>query len=416
MKSRTIRSLSFLSVFALVFAISCSKKEEEPPPPSNPGGGTGEEGTTPIVYENDINTAVVFTNHKDGVDYEICGNIVISAKLEIEEGVEILMCEGASITFNENGVLKAIGTASNPITIKGKESRKGFWDYISIASDSANLMEYVNISDGGNNYKTNDPNTKASVFILGSSNKFGQLGIKNSKVSNGSGTGIIVEEGGLLSTFNNNTITSVSGAPIQLPFSAVGALDEASSYDGATEKYIDVTESSTISALTIKKLEVPYLINGRNWIYNHTRINAGVDIIMGENARLLVDKYASLNAVGTANDPITINGKKDEAGYWDLIRFESDDARNQLKFVEIRNGGGYGQYDYATIYVKGDAGLEITDCDISNSYQWALFAEAGANLNPAEKADIENQNNFSGNGSGVNATCNQRDCNVYIEP
>lgn len=84
--------------------------------------------------------------------YVASGKIIVEsgAELTIESGVEILMQSGASIEIE--GVLRAVGTASEPIKFVGASPGKGFWDalyFVGASSRNVSQLRFCQIEGGG---------------------------------------------------------------------------------------------------------------------------------------------------------------------------------------------------------------------------------------------------------------------------
>jgi|SRR5690554_1805347 len=406
------RALSFLTIFTMIFmATGCVEDDPiQPGPPPYPPTGSNPPVNSNVINKN-INSKTVLKNHQSGVDYEICGTVYVNAELIIEAGTEIVMCSGARLYVEKDGSLNAIGTEASPIVIRGKAASPGYWDLIRIsANNPSNVMEYVTLSDGGGyNYYSN-----TTVHV--NKGNSGQLTMKNSKIKNSKGYGLTVEGGATIPNFSNNTFSNNGDAPVQIAFSILGALDDSSNFsDGNANNYIDVKASTINQAQEVKSLDVPYLLNGTNYIKNGLKLEAGVEILMAAGTRVYVESSGSFNAIGTNAKPIEIKGKVNTHGYWDLIRFESNNPLNEFKYVNIQDGGAYSYYYYSSIYVSksNNASFIMNDCNISDSYGWGLYADKGASMTPSTEAAVRSANTFNNNGNGVNASCTGS-CDVYV--
>ena len=83
-----------------------------------------------------------------------------------------------------------------------------------------------------------------------------------------------------------------------------------------------------------------YIVDGTFTIDAAVTIEPGVRIAMKAGARIDVNASGSLSAVGTADEPIYIEGEADARGYWDYIRFRSNNPNNRLDYCIISHGGG----------------------------------------------------------------------------
>ena len=110
--------------------------------------------------------------------------------------------ESAGLGVYDNGILKAEGTAGNPIIFNGKQNIKGYWRGIHTETPG-NRMSYVTVQHAASNY-VYCCNEKAGIIV-----KDGDLNISNSNILDNDGCGIFVKSGATLTesgnTFSNNT-------------------------------------------------------------------------------------------------------------------------------------------------------------------------------------------------------------------
>ena len=364
-----------------------------------------------VVIDKNIDSDTVLKNLLPGVDYEICGSITVKARLTIEPGVEIVMCAGSSITIDKDGSINAVGSNDLPIIFKGKTASPGFWNFLHVNSNNpSNELNHVIISDaGGNNSYSN-----ASIWV--NDNNTGQLTFKNSTIKNSKGFGLFVEGIASIPNFSNNTFSNNGDAPIAIPISGIGSLDEASNYaDGNVKNYVDVYSGSMNQPQVVKNINVPYLIRGTANIKADLKLNPGVRFLMSSGARLDVSASGSMNAIGTNSSPISIKGEVDAVGYWSYVHINSNNPLNEFAYVNMKNGGSNSSYSYTSIWVNdnNNGTFIMTNSSISDSYGWGLYVENGATMTPPTKAGVESANTFSTNGTGTNANCTG-DCNVYF--
>lgn len=72
--------------------------------------------------------------------------------LQIEPGAELVFGEEAWMTVQGNGVLKSLGTASDPIVFRGSQARPGHWDGIRMEDTSfdTSILQHTTLSHSGN--------------------------------------------------------------------------------------------------------------------------------------------------------------------------------------------------------------------------------------------------------------------------
>lgn len=368
--------------------------------------GSGEV----IELTKNIEAATTF---KKGQKIKVCGNIKVSAALTIEPDVLIEMCPNASFDVSETGSFKAIGTSSAPIIIKGQVSTAGNWGFIHINSNNPdNIMEHVKISDGGgSSYYEN-----ATIWVNDNNN--GQLSMENVTITNSKKIGVILEKGARFPHFAHNTFTGNGTFGVQIAFSDIGSLDGNSDYSGNGEDYIRVVNGVAVTNQTVSATNVPYLIDDAVAIDAGLTLSPGVEFKMGANAGIDVRVNGYLYAVGTASNPIKITGKTSTFGYWNTLHINSNNPKNEFKFVEIADGGGSSYYEYATIWVNDNNTGQFTmhNSKVSNGYGWGLYVEKASVsiITPNTETGMRNENSFSGNGGGSSSNCTG-DCDVVFK-
>jgi hypothetical protein len=169
-------------------------------------GAAKPNGNAGVELQGGSEMANAATWKKLNAPYVIEGFIEIKTDLTIAPGVEIVG-DGGWIDFDDGGTLKAIGTATQPIIMRGITPRPGAWDGLqfSVYNNSlGNRLEYVKLSDGGGDEQPNELVTNGLI-----TNYEAEIYIANSSFSNSSSWGIscnddaIVEEGPG-NTFTNN--------------------------------------------------------------------------------------------------------------------------------------------------------------------------------------------------------------------
>ncbi|HLS71881.1 MAG TPA: hypothetical protein VK027_09480 [Chitinophagaceae bacterium] len=342
--------------------------------------------------------------------YYICGNIEVDNDLIIKPGVEIIMCSATRLKTTANGSINAIGSASNPIIIKGEQNMPGYWDLIDFNSNNPNnILKHVIISDGG--YSNNYYN--ATVWI--NDNYNGQLSISHTTIKNSKGPGLYMENGARFEGFSNNTFEK-NNVPVVIPFANIGQLDEASNYGTTnTNNYIKVYNAALNGDATVAATNVPYYIEGRSEIKTGLKLNPGVKFLMGSDARMSTTANGYFNAIGTADKPIIITGKEEVPGYWEFININSNNPNNKMEYVELSYGGSSSNYKHSSIWVNdnNNGQLTVNNCTFKKSYSWAIYVEQ-ATIYPSDYAAINASNTFIDNGAGANANCTDN-CSVYFQ-
>ncbi len=89
------------------------------------------------------------------------GPYLVLVPMGVREGATLTIEPGAGIYFEQNagmfveGVLHAVGTAGQPITISGTHRQPGWWRDILIRNTGSAVMEWVNLAHGGQGWVAN---------------------------------------------------------------------------------------------------------------------------------------------------------------------------------------------------------------------------------------------------------------------
>jgi hypothetical protein len=372
----------------------------------NPDGGDDGVISSEITEDIDVNTTI------SAGTYKICADIDINAVLTVEPGVTFIMCSGASIEVTNSGALKAIGTAAAPIVFKGEVASSGYWDGIRISSNNPNnQFDHVMVSDGGTYW--------AWAYALVYLPDGGQLNIKNSTISNADNIGLYASNTATLPTFENNTFSNNTIVGLNISARQIGSLDAASVYnDGNGEPFIHARGASLGSNQTWKKLDTPVLMNDALKVEAGLTINPGFVLWMETGSSIQVEESGYLTAVGTATEPITIQGRYSSPGYWQGMTVRSVNPNNKLNYVHVSDGGAYWAYQYAGINVDGR--LEMNNSIVTNSNSWGLYMQSSSSIYCAgvmqtDPTGVTAVNTMTGNGEGPDADCEAGGCTVYFE-
>jgi hypothetical protein len=202
----------------------------------------------------------------------------------------------------------------------------------------------------------------------------------------------------------------ISSAAAVLP--QVAGLDIATTYSGGNgREYIQVYGQAIVEDdLTIAKLDVPYRISrdrsGREtYVEKALTIMPGVilefetaaGIVLGSPGVDCIPLTGSINAVGTAQEPIIFRGVTAGQGTWLGLGINSGTAANQLEYCEISGGGSNQMYNaggQGNIVMTCGASLEVGNSIISDSGGWGIDFVQGAN------SLSQMTNTFSNNASG----------------
>lgn len=265
--------------------------------------------------------------------YHVTDNITVTATVTVEAGATFLFDQNTGFYFDTPGVLRAVGTADDPVVFTGMEPTRGYWESIEFydCARAESVLEHVILEYAGGD-------GACGGLIVGNATR---IAVRDSVIRNSATYGACVANDAQM-TWSGNTLTgSVSGAA-QMEPNAVGLLDDASTYSGNDRDLVWVRGSAGYPTVdrTWPAIDVPYRIEGRLWPTCHLTIAAGAELVFEQDAEIYVESTGSFTAVGTADAPIVFRGAEDTRGYWDGIElYGTDSLDNRLEHVRIENGG-----------------------------------------------------------------------------
>lgn len=371
------------------------------------------------VRENDleddpVNMAFLNVPYRfvDSGRYNIQNELTIDPgnTLEFTNGSGLRLGVQASDCADTSGSLNATGTSGNPITFRGVTPGKGTWLGIGFnsASPNNNLIHCI-ISGGGSADLYNASDFAANVTLQCNS----RLTLQNTTLTDSGGYGLyILDDDARLEDFEANSIVNNELAPIWMHLPQVSELDEATTYaDGNGMAYIQVVGDAVTDAdLTIKKLDVPYRIeterSGRE-TYVETAITVepgtilefetGAGLVLGSPGVDCIPTTGSLNAEGTASEPIIFRGASEGQGTWLGIGINSSTSANLFTYCEISGGGAEQMYNaggQGNIVIHCSGSLTLENSTIGDSGGWGVdFVQGGNSLS-------QSSNTFSNNALG----------------
>ena len=336
----------------------------------------------------DCDYLIVPRNADDPTAFGRAPVTVTNARLTIEPGVKIRFALDGSINIHDGGALHAVGTPAERIRFESAEPIRGYGRGLYFTGHSlASRVEYADLINLGEDISL----TGHDAAIAGDRFSAG-LTLKHSTVSGSSTSGAELYKLNIIE-FENNAFFDNTQFGIVVSGRQMHKLDTASDYLGASGvngrpfvSVIGVGSTSTVeNDANWSALNAPYFIgNALHIDAGDIDIAPGTRFVFGEGARLRVDEFASLRAVGTASQPIIFTGEHAVRGYWDnIVFFESSSARNRFEYVEV-SYGGRGTAD-ASVEVLLRAFVTITQSTITNSNAWGVcvdqFSDATLNLN-----------------------------------
>jgi len=332
----------------------------------------------------------------------------------VDPGVTV---EFSGLGLDVQGALSALGTASEPITLTSAATtpHAGDWYSLQFEAGSVGALSYTTISDAGSycggcgltpnasvgvqgtvslDHVTVTQSGYDGIAVAGSSN----VSVTNSTVSGSGNSGLVVSDPST-PTISNSLFGDNGGRAIELsnPDSATNLAHNRFSGNGFDGVHLDggmLTQSTTWPATS-----GPIELGGYITVGSTTTLTIAADAtIRGSNYSEL-DVQGTLNAVGTANQPITFTSglSPTNPGDWYGLQFEPG-SFGHLSYTSVAYGGDAGCYSptyYSSfcgaLYLSG-AIATLDHVTVTHSSQGGILAIDGGRFSVSDST-------LSNNGS-----------------
>ncbi len=293
-------------------------------------------------------------------DYRVRGYLDIDALLTINPGVVIAFEANAGFFvagINTTGVLKAIGTAAQPIIFTGVEKRPGFWRGISIQSnDVRNELTHTILEYAGSDFlvQYSSVKVKGGLALNSQSGGFdGGVKLKNSTIRQCLGYGFIVEQFTSIREFSSNTFSNNEKAAVRVDANNAGSLDAASNYAGKNGlEGVEINASGSPTHLLTTDATWPALKDNAVYLVEQgfdaeakLTLMPGVTMAFQANQGITFEqdqfgnKDGILIANGSSAKPIIFTAIDKAPGYWKGLQVQSNSVLNKLNYCIIEYGG-----------------------------------------------------------------------------
>lgn len=143
------------------------------------------------------------------------------------------------------------------------------------------------------------------------------------------------------------------------------------------------SEPLTLESLFNDPARVDYIVEGTWSINAAVTVEAGIRFMMTPGARIDIGSSGSLTAEGSAERPIFIEGEEAARGYWDYIRFQSNNPNNILNYCVISHGGGSSLSNRSgAISMVDNAQLSISNTIVRESQRNGFIVTSSDNRLP----------------------------------
>ncbi len=325
--------------------------------------------------------------HRREAPYRFTSSTQIEAEVVIEAGTQFIMSGASAIVVNE-GFLKAVGSADEPITFRGFSESAGHWKGIFYSTPSEeNRLEHVEIKHAGNGstqVRGGNPGFRGPCSLCLNS---GKLSVKNSKVTDGASAGFKAYTGDVAGLeWAANELSAHEGYAAEVRVDLLSGLTATSSFAGNGTDAILVRPGSVQQGDHLwEDLGVPYHFRDNNTVETSLTIAEGARLYFAQEKGLLFEA-GSLQATGSSGRPILFS--RLEEGNWLGLAFSTMDAPSLLRHCILRNaglgetyvGGINSGYQGGANLLLNAGSLSLQDCTVSNSHDCGIKVKPGAFL------------------------------------
>jgi len=233
------------------------------------------------------------------------------------------------------------------------------------------LLELSNIVIEHAGAASIDHENSSSVYI-----RHGTASVKDVRIANGLGFALDVNDGSNLSK-TENLIISSNESTVSLSVNSVNNLGSDVKFSNNEFPEISVNSSKVLTDDVRFSIDsVPYKLNDSLSIDNaKLEVGPGVEIQLGLRNSITIFASASINAIGTSENPIKFTSYMDFPGAWAGVDISSLSPLNKFEHVVVKNAGGAGGSFESAINLtcrNGGASLSLSHTTIAASAGWGL--------------------------------------------
>jgi hypothetical protein len=301
--------------------------------------------------------------------------------------VVLEMAQDVAFRVSVDGTLDAIGTEDDPIVFRGASAgTRGYWQGIDVKSGGNDVpnsygatFEHCQIEDAGSDNWSGNSESIAALYLQDTSAAL----ITNTTFENSGRYGLWASGNARIDGFSDNTFTGNARTMILHP-DRVGEMAGTSTIDGNDDDGIWIVfgngDRVSVDA-TWHDLGVPYRVRTRFYVEAALTLEAGVTLSYTQGVSTIIEEEGSITANGTSDDPVVFTGENEVAtGYWQGLRFKSNDAANDLTYTTISYAGSDGftgnVESLTAIYIDSGAQVTLTNVTLGPGGGYGLFLTA----------------------------------------
>jgi len=321
----------------------------------------------------------------------IDGWLTVNATLTLQPCATIKLNPGAYITVNNNGSIRALGSAACPVVFTSSKPvpAAGDWKYVEIFGTSSNDNQFTHtrFEFGGADYP---------MLYVGEG---GKAGLDNVTFQNGATAGFQFVEGSTIASFNGVAVKNCD------KYLGIAAPDHFKSLtpltlDPGNTKPMLLSAFSTLTskgAGTWAYLGAPILVGdgAGAWltVAAEITIEAGNTLLMQPGSYFEVRDGGSVRAIGTEAKPVVFTSAKTAKakGDWKYVEIrDTSSNNNQFTYTKFEFGGA----DYGMLYVDSGAKVGLDHFSAENSATFGIQFADGAKIASFSNVAVKNCDKF----------------------
>ena len=309
-----------------------------------------------MTIANHITIPTLLSNHGDGCDYRVEGDIRITSELVIEPGTEVQFAQDSRWQIFNTGSIEAVGTKDQRISLRGAVNTTGYWYGLCFSDNRASRLEWVDLLNAGKVWSGGSSVCRAAI---GHGSGDGEpISIVDTLVAGAQTTGLDATQLNL-GTFARNTFAANKEYGVRVSAANLQHLDTASDYSGES---VDAPNSKNFVYLmgtlvdpgvthSWPRLNAPYFIGEDAFGYHRNviiddrtdvEVGAGTTFVFGTRGGINVWDFSTFTAIGTAEEPVVFTGHVKTPGSWEGLA--ALDGALFLQNTEVSWGGAEGFY------------------------------------------------------------------------
>ncbi|MEM9457451.1 MAG: right-handed parallel beta-helix repeat-containing protein [Myxococcota bacterium] len=334
---------------------------------------TGVPGDCAPLGPDDVNTD---TTLPAGC-YWVSTFLTVEHRLDLEPGVELVFDPIAGLAVVGTGTMSAQGTDQAPILMT-PSSDQGWLGLQWIGSTSSdNRLEHVRL----------EAPADIGIELTAAS----RLTVSDCEIVDAPGVGLHADPGAQLTV--SATTFEGGGVPLLVGIDAVAGIASDNTFTSNAEPFVQVAGGTLSGDAQWAALGIPLRLTGNAYVESALTLSPGLTIEMAQDSEFVVRTAGSINAEGTADDPITMRGVQDERGYWRGLSVESKASANIMRHCAIEHGGARGwngsDESVATVWLPDQSKLVMSDCALRRGDGAALTSFGGADISGFANNTIE---------------------------